>query len=629
MVSEEQIQETEAKDGLIIEDENFDDLLDEYFDKGVGKEGQVVEGTIIQQEGEEFVIDVGLKSEGRLPVREFLDAERQLSVGVGDAVKVFVERTEDQNGQAVLSREKAIREEAWKSLEKAFADKETVYGRIMGKVKGGYTVDIHSLAAFLPGSQVDVRPVHDISRLQEDLQPFDILKMDRRRGNIVVSRRTVIEKHRENARNALLETLHEGMILDGVVKNITDYGAFVDLGGLDGLLHITDMSWKRVKHPSNVVSVGDTVSVQVIRFNSDNQRISLGMKQLLTDPWEGIGVKYPPESKFSGTVTNITDYGAFVELEPGVEGLAHVSELAWTKKNIHPSKILEVNQKVDVMVLDVDAERRRISLGIKQCTENPWKVFAEKNPVNSLVRGEVKNITEFGLFIGLEGGIDGLVHLSDVTWDPNAGEEVLKGFQRGQEVEAVVLSLDPEKERISLGMKQVKPDDWATWVQENPKGSLVKGTVKEALSSGAVVTLAENVEGFLRKSEFSKDRDAKAPEEGAELEVLILQIDKSKRKISLSVKAHEIAQERKVLKEYTSDKGEATSSLGEALSQALEGRAAIKEDGEEHSDQAEAAAEAPEENTTEENASEENAPEENASEENTTEEAKENSASET
>ncbi|MEO5368214.1 MAG: 30S ribosomal protein S1, partial [Magnetococcus sp. WYHC-3] len=394
-----------------IADEDFGALLEDSFNKGVGREGQVVTGTIIQREGDEFIIDVGLKSEGRLTIREFLDGTGALTVGVGDTVDVFVERCEDQNGLAVLSREKAKREEAWIKLEQAFQDNATVMGRIMGKVKGGYTVDVNGLAAFLPGSQVDVRPVHDITRLQEDTQPFDVLKMDRRRGNIVVSRRTVIERHREDARKALLETLHEGMVLDGVVKNITDYGAFVDLGGLDGLLHITDMSWKRVKHPSAVVSVGDTVSVQVIKFNSETQRISLGMKQLLTDPWEGIGAKYPSGARFRGAVTNLTDYGAFVELEPGVEGLAHVSELAWTKKNVHPSKILEIGQEVEVMVLDVDSDRRRISLGIKQCQENPWEVFASRNPVGSRVSGEIKNITEFGLFVGLDGDIDGLVHL--------------------------------------------------------------------------------------------------------------------------------------------------------------------------------------------------------------------------
>ncbi|MBF0155309.1 MAG: 30S ribosomal protein S1 [Magnetococcales bacterium] len=566
MVAEERVQDPESGD------EDFAALLEESFNQGVGKEGQVVTGTIIQQEGEEFVIDVGLKSEGRLPIREFLDASGVVAVKVGDQVDVFVERSEDQNGQAVLSREKAKREEAWVNLEKAFNEQKIVHGRIIGKVKGGYTVDINSLAAFLPGSQVDVRPVHDISRLQDESQPFDILKMDRRRGNIVVSRRTVIEKQREDARKALLETLHEGMILDGVVKNITDYGAFVDLGGLDGLLHITDMSWKRVKHPSSVVNVGDTVSVQVIKFNSETQRISLGMKQLLTDPWEGIGAKYPPAARFHGIVTNITDYGAFVELEPGVEGLAHVSELAWTKKNIHPSKLLEVGKEVEVMVLDVDAERRRISLGLKQCQENPWEAFAQTHPVGTTVTGEIKNITEFGLFVGLEGDIDGLVHLSDVTWDPAVGEDALKQFQKGQQVEAVVLSLDPEKERISLGLKQAHPDDWSQWADAHTKGSTVMGVVKEQMTSGWILTLAEGVEGLLRKAELSRDsRDSGLVlENGAEVEVKITQIDRQKRKISLSIKALEMDQERQALKEYTSTRGTATSSLGEALSQALE-----------------------------------------------------------
>ncbi|MBF0401829.1 MAG: 30S ribosomal protein S1 [Magnetococcales bacterium] len=556
-----------------IEDEDFETLLDESFGQGIGKEGQVVTGTIIQREGDEFVIDVGLKSEGRLTIREFFDANGQLAVGVGDKVDVFVERSEDQNGQAILSREKAKREEAWLKLELAFNEQEIVHGRIMGKVKGGYTVDINSLAAFLPGSQVDVRPVHDIARLQEEDQPFDILKMDRRRGNIVVSRRAVIEKQRESARSALLETLHEGMILDGIVKNITDYGAFVDLGGLDGLLHITDMSWKRVKHPSSVVAVGDTVAVQVIKFNADTQRISLGMKQLQTDPWEGIGAKYPPGTRFRGVVTNITDYGAFVELESGVEGLAHVSELAWTKKNLHPSKILEVGTEVDVMVLDVDADRRRISLGLKQCQENPWVAFAEKHPVGVTVTGEIKNITEFGLFIGLEGDIDGLVHLSDVSWDNAAGEEILKEFQRGQEVEAIVLSLDPEKERISLGLKQASPDAWTAWVDEHPKGTEILGTVVEPVATGVVVLLAEQVEGLLRKGDFSRDDpEGTALKPGSAVRVQITQIDRQKRKISLSVKALEAAQERKTIQEYAADTSSATSSLGEALSQALEKR---------------------------------------------------------
>lgn len=554
-----------------FEDEDFGALLEESFGKGVGKEGQVITGTIIQREGEEFVIDVGLKSEGRLHIREFYDADGTLSLGIGDKIDVFVERCEDQNGQAVLSREKAKREEAWMSLETAFTDSSVVRGRIMGKVKGGYTVDINTLAAFLPGSQVDVRPVHDISRLQDEEQPFEILKMDRRRGNIVVSRRSVIEKQRESARTALLETLHEGMILDGVVKNITDYGAFVDLGGLDGLLHITDMSWKRVKHPSSVVTVGDTVGVQVIKFNSETQRISLGIKQLQTDPWEGIGAKYPSGARFKGIVTNITDYGAFVELEAGVEGLAHVSELAWTKKNLHPSKVLNVGQEVEVMVLDVDADRRRISLGVKQCMENPWQTFAEKYPVGTAVKGEIKNITEFGLFVGLDGDIDGLVHLSDVTWEPNPPEDLLKTYQRGQEVEAVVLSLDPEKERISLGLKQATPDAWSGWADAHGKGDFVAGIIKEVSPAGVVVQIANEIEGFLRKSEYSReDRDGNDFVVGQELTSQVFQVDRQKRKVMLSVKSMEASQERQSIKEYVADPGSATSSLGEVLSQALE-----------------------------------------------------------
>jgi small subunit ribosomal protein S1 len=559
-----------------IADEDFSALLEESFSKGVGKEGQVVAGKIIQREGEEFIIDVGLKSEGRLTVREFLDSDGNLSVDVGDSIDVFVERCEDDQGLAVLSREKAKREEAWVNLEKAFDDKLIVHGRILGKVKGGYTVDLNTLSAFLPGSQVDVRPVHDIIRLQEEDQPFDILKMDRRRGNIVVSRRAVIEKQRESARSALLETLHEGMILDGIVKNITDYGAFVDLGGLDGLLHITDMSWKRVKHPSSVVTVGDTVSVQVIKFNAETQRISLGIKQLQTDPWEGIGAKYPSGAKFRGHVTNITDYGAFVEMESGVEGLAHVSELAWTKKNVHPSKLLEVGQEVEVMVLDVDGDRRRISLGLKQCMENPWQAFADNNPVGTPVSGEVKNITEFGLFIGLEGDIDGLVHLSDVSWDSAAGEEALKEFQRGTNVEAVVLSLDPEKERISLGLKQANTDDWSVWVDANPKGTKVVGKVKEAAGTGFMIALSEQVDALLRKQEFSReDPEGTSLSIDSEVEVVITAIDRQKRKVSVSIKALNVAEEKQTLKDYSADNEDVggISSLSEALSKALEKKA--------------------------------------------------------
>ncbi|MBF0358456.1 MAG: 30S ribosomal protein S1 [Magnetococcales bacterium] len=559
-----------------IADEDFSALLEESFSKGVGKEGQVVAGKIIQREGEEFIIDVGLKSEGRLTVREFLDSDGNLSVDVGDSIDVFVERCEDDQGLAVLSREKAKREEAWVNLEKAFEDKLIVHGRILGKVKGGYTVDLNTLSAFLPGSQVDVRPVHDIIRLQEENQPFDILKMDRRRGNIVVSRRAVIEKQRESARSALLETLHEGMILDGIVKNITDYGAFVDLGGLDGLLHITDMSWKRVKHPSSVVTVGDTVSVQVIKFNADTQRISLGIKQLQTDPWEGIGAKYPSGAKFRGHVTNITDYGAFVEMESGVEGLAHVSELAWTKKNVHPSKLLEVGQEVEVMVLDVDGDRRRISLGLKQCMENPWQAFADNNPVGTSVTGEIKNITEFGLFIGLEGDIDGLVHLSDVSWDSAAGDEALKEFQRGTTVEAVVLSLDPEKERISLGLKQANTDEWSVWVDANPKGTKVVGTVKEAAGTGFMITLSDHVDALLRKQEFSReDPEGNSLSIGSEVEVVITAIDRQKRKVTVSIKALNMAEEKQTLKEYAADNEDVggISSLSEALSKAFEKKA--------------------------------------------------------
>ena len=555
----------------IEEGEDFSELLDQSFQDGGGKEGQVVSGLIIRREGDEFVIDVGLKSVVRLSTREFFNADGELLIGIGDRVDVYVERGEDQNGQVILSREKAKREEAWTNLEKAFTEQISVYGRIVGKVKGGYTVDINTLAAFLPGSQVDVRPIHDVMRLQDEEQQFDILKMDRRRGNIVVSRRTVIERQREDARQALIETLHEGMILDGIVKNITDYGAFVDLGGLDGLLHITDMSWKRVKHPSSIVNVGDTVSVQIIKFNPETQRISLGMKQLFTDPWDGISAKYPSGAKFRGVVTNLTDYGAFIELEPGVEGLAHVSELSWIKKNIHPSRILDVGQPVDVMILDVDSDRRRISLGLKQCMENPWEAFASKHPAGTTVSGEIKNVTEFGLFVGLDGDIDGLVHLSDISWDASTGEEILKSFQKGQQVDAVVLALDPEKERISLGLKQIQPDEWGRWVDAHPKGSTVYGIVREISASTVVLVMDDLVEGAVRKSDMSQDaKEGAMPQVGDRLEAKVVQVDRQRRKVSLSVRALEMDQERQAIREYTTSRGGATSSLSEAFSEAFE-----------------------------------------------------------
>ncbi len=548
--------------------ENFAQLLQESYGTSDGLEGSVVKGKVIAIENDTAVIDVGLKSEGRIPLREFSERGKASEIKAGDEVEVFLERMENAMGEAVLSREKARREEAWAELEKHFKANKRVQGVLFGRVKGGFTVDLSGAVAFLPGSQVDVRPVRDVGHLMGTDQWFQILKMDRRRGNIVVSRRAVLEETRAEARQELIANLTEGQILDGVVKNITDYGAFVDLGGIDGLLHVTDMAWRRVNHPTEVVAIGDTVKVQVIRVNPDTQRISLGMKQLEADPWQGVEAKYPVQAKFKGRVTNITDYGAFVELEPGVEGLVHVSEMSWTKKNVHPGKIVSTSQEIEVMVLDVDPNRRRVSLGIKQCTPNPWAEFSEKNPSGTIIKGEIKSITEFGLFIGLDNGVDGMVHLSDLSWD-KAGEQVITEYKKGDMVEAKVLDTDVEKERISLGIKQLAADPQAG-VVKHKKGDTVTCTVSAIHAGGIDVSFGEGLTAYIRKQDLARDRSEQRPERfavGDKVDAKVVSVDGDARKIGLSVKALEISDEREAMAQFgSSDSG---ASLGDILGAAL------------------------------------------------------------
>ena len=554
--------------------EDFSALLDETMGEGNSFEGSVIKGTIVSVDHDFAVIDVGLKSEGRIPLKEFATAGRPAEIRAGDTVEVFVERYEDRNGEVVLSREKAKREEAWTLLEKNFQDNQRVNGVIFGRVKGGFTVDLAGAVAFLPGSQVDIRPVRDIGPLMGSSQPFQILKMDRARGNIVVSRRAVLEETRAEQRSELIENLKEGQILDGVVKNITDYGAFVDLGGVDGLLHVTDIAWKRINHPSEALHIGQSVRVQVIRFNSETQRISLGIKQLDADPWEGVEAKYPLGAKLSGRVTNITDYGAFVELEAGVEGLVHVSEMSWTKKNVHPGKIVSTSQEVDVVVLDVDSAKRRISLGLKQTMANPWEGFQERFPVGAEVEGEIRNITEFGLFIGLSGDIDGMVHLSDLDWE-KPGDEAIASYKKGDVVKAKVLDVDIEKERISLGIKQLGEDPF----QSNAAAGIKKGDVVTctvtAVNDGGIEVAVDGISGFIRKSDLSRDRGEQRPERfavGEKIDAKVTQFEKSSRKLSLSVKAREIDEEKQAMAEYgSSDSG---ASLGDILGAAFNKKAA-------------------------------------------------------
>jgi small subunit ribosomal protein S1 len=541
-------------------------------------EGQVIKGTVTSLENDFVTVDVGLKTEGRISVREFTGPGGSAPT-VGDEVEVYLERIENALGDAVLSRDKARREESWDRLEKSFEKKEPVTGAIVGRVKGGFTVDLGGASAFLPGSQVDIRPVRDVGPLMNQEQPFAVLKMDRPRGNIVVSRRAVLEESRAEQRAELVGQLAEGEARDGVVKNITDYGAFVDLGGIDGLLHVTDMSWSRVGHPTEVVEVGQTVKVQIIRINKETQRISLGMKQLMSDPWEGVAAKYPVGATFEGRVTNIAEYGAFVELESGVEGLVHVSEMSWTKKNVHPGKILSTSQQVEIMVLDVDADKRRISLGVKQTQRNPWEIFAETNPSGTTIKGEVKNITEFGLFVGLEGEIDGMVHLSDISWD-RAGDEAINDFAKGDVVDAKVLDVDIEKERVSLGIKQLAGDPMESTGAN--RGDTVTCTVTEVTSGGLEVTFGDDtaVKCFIRKSDLSRDRAEQRPERfavGEKIDARITNIDKATRRISVSIKALEIADEREAVEQYGSS--DAGASLGDILGAAMQQTDGEEEEG--------------------------------------------------
>lgn len=545
--------------------ENFADLLNEQFgDNGIT--GSVVKGTIIKLTSDFATVDVGLKSEGRIPLREF---GQNSELKIGDSIEVFVDRYEDRDGNIVLSREKARREEVWIDLEKSMNAGERVNGVIFGRVKGGFTVDLNGAIAFLPGSQIDIRPIRDITPLMGISQPFQILKMDKIRGNIVVSRRVVLEETRAEARAELIDTLKEGSILDGVVKNITDYGAFIDLGGVDGLLHVTDISWKRINHPAEVLSVGQTIKVQVIKFNEDNQRISLGMKQLENDPWQAVADRFEVGQIYNGKVTNITDYGAFVELEDGIEGLVHVSEMSWTRKNVHPGKIVSTSQEVQVKVLEVDPEKRRISLGIKQCTPNPWAAYVEEHAVGSIIEGKIKNITEFGLFVGLSDEIDGMIHLSDISWD-KAGEEAVKDYVKGQDIQAKIIDVDVEKERISLGIKQLTENTFASAVEGLKKGDVVKATITSIDDKGVNVEV-NGAAAYIKKADLSKDKAAQNLEnynEGDVLEAKVTSVDKKNNKIGLSVKALEIEEEKKALEEY-SNTAAAGSSLGDALGEAL------------------------------------------------------------
>jgi len=556
--------------------ENFAELLEESIG-GDNFEGRVVKGTVLSVDGDVALIDVGMKSEGRVPLKEFGAPGTDTAIDVGDVVDVFIERYEDRDGMIRLSREKARREEAWAELEKSFKATERVNGVIFGRVKGGFIVDLSGAVAFLPGSQVDIRPVRDITPLMGTPQPFQILKMDAQRNNIVVSRRAVLEETRSEARSELMANLSEGQVLDGVVKNITDYGAFIDLGGVDGLLHVTDIAWKRINHPSESLQIGETIKIQVIRFNAETQRISLGMKQLEADPWEGVAAKYPVEAKFKGRVTNITDYGAFVELEPGVEGLVHVSEMSWTKKNVHPGKIVSTSQEVEVMVLDTDPEKRRISLGLKQCFDNPWTAFVDTFPVGAEVEGEVKNITEFGLFIGLDGDIDGMAHLSDLSWE-KSGEEALTGYKKGDMVKAKVLDVDVEKERISLGIKQLAEDLVGGAMADVKKGVVVTCTVSAIVDNGIEVRVNDSIPGFIRKSELSRDRSEQRPDRfatGEKVDAKVTQVDKSGRRVTLSIKAREADEEKKAMAEYGST--DAGASLGDILGAAIAEKAAEAE----------------------------------------------------
>ncbi len=561
--------------------DDFAAMLEESFKTQSPAEGSVIKGKVIAIENDFAIVDVGLKTEGRVSLKEFGMPGMPVTVKEGDDVEVYLERVENALGEAVLSRDKARREESWIRLERAFNEQTRVQGVIFGRVKGGFTVDLDGAVAFLPGSQVDVRPMRDVGPLMNQAQMFQILKMDRRRGNIVVSRRAVLEERRAEERTSLVASLQEKQVVEGVVKNITDYGAFVDLGGVDGLLHVTDIAWRRVSHPTEVLTVGQTVTVQIIKINHETQRISLGMKQLQTDPWEGVGAKYPVGAKFTGKVTNVTDYGAFVELEPGVEGLVHVSEMSWVKKNVAPSKIVNAGAEVDVQVLEVDSNKRRISLGLKQTQDNPWEGFAKSHPAGTVIEGEIKSITEFGLFIGLDSEIDGMVHLSDISWD-KPGEVAVQDYQKGQVVKAQVLDVDPEKERVSLGIKQLsgEPAERAA-VSALKKNSIVTVTVTEVNDGGIEVQLADGSKSFIRRADLARDRNDQRPERfgvGDKVDALVTSFDKTSRKVGLSIKAREVAEEKEAVAQYgSSDSG---ASLGDILGAALKKATKKTSDGE-------------------------------------------------
>ncbi|MCA0203280.1 MAG: 30S ribosomal protein S1 [Proteobacteria bacterium] len=548
----------------------FEALLNESLEIDTPQEGTVVKGRVIAIEAGQAIIDVGYKMEGRVDLKEFANPGEAPEVAIGDEVEVYLERVENARGEAVVSREKARREAAWDRLEKAFEKELRVDGAIFGRVKGGFTVDLGGAVAFLPGSQVDVRPVRDAGPLMGLKQPFQILKMDRRRGNIVVSRRAILEESRAEQRAEVIGKLAEGQVLDGVVKNITEYGAFVDLGGVDGLLHVTDMAWRRINHPSEVLSIGQSLKVQVIKINKETHRISLGIKQLQADPWDSVERSYPLGSVHKGRVTNITDYGAFVELEPGVEGLVHVSEMSWTKKNVHPGKIVSTSQEVEVMVLEIDSAKRRVSLGLKQTQRNPWEVFAENHPSGSAIEGEVKNITEFGLFIGLDGDIDGMVHLSDLSWDQR-GEEAIQSYRKGDMVQASVLEVDVERERISLSIKALGADTFSEAIDGVKRGSVITVEVT-AIEDGGIEVDYNGMKSFIRRSDLARDRADQRPERfgvGDKVDVRVTSVDSKTRKLGLSIKAREIAEEKEAVEQYGSS--DAGASLGDILGAALRG----------------------------------------------------------
>jgi len=554
--------------------ESFAEMFEESLVKARMTPGSIITGTIVQVSDDFVVVNAGLKSEGVIPIEQFANDSGEINVNVGDAVEVALDSLEDGFGETRLSREKAKRAEAWTRLEAAHEANETVVGMIADKVKGGFTVDLGDIRAFLPGSLVDVRPVRDTSYLEGKDLEFKVIKLDQRRNNVVVSRRAVVESEGGEEREAMMANMEEGSVVKGVVKNLTDYGAFVDLGGVDGLLHITDMAWRRVKHPSEIVNVGDEIDVKVLRFDKDKMRVSLGLKQMGDDPWVDIARRYPEHTRLFGKVTNIADYGCFVEIEDGVEGLVHVSEMDWTNKNIHPSKVVQLGEEVEVIVLDIDEERRRISLGMKQCQANPWESFATTHNKNDKVSGAIKSITDFGIFIGLDGGIDGLVHLSDISWNM-PGEEAVRNYKKGDEVEALVLSVDPERERISLGIKQMEKDPVSNFMAEYPKGSIIKGKIQEVDAKGAIIDLGDGVEGYLRASEISRDKieDARTMlNVGDEIEAKFTGMDRKNRTISLSIKAKDNDEEKGVIEDYTrSGTASATTTLGDLLKEQMDG----------------------------------------------------------